>query len=90
MNKKFHHILKDMICLEAVSKYKRKIESMINYFKANIILNEKIDPTSSRHWFGADNSVFATWVPYLNGHWLGHEGNNTRVSVKWLCMDSSS
>ena len=26
MNKKFHHILKDMICLEAVSKYKRKIE----------------------------------------------------------------
>ena len=50
---------------------------MINYFKANIILNEKIDPTSSRHWFGADNSVFATWVPYLNGHWLGHEGNKS-------------
>ncbi|MFS8031479.1 hypothetical protein Hanom_Chr17g01546391 [Helianthus anomalus] len=31
-----------------------------------------INPASTGHGFGANNSVFAIWVPNFNGNWFCH------------------
>lgn len=51
---------------------KKEKTERVDYFKTTILLNEKIDPTSSRHWFCANDSVFSIWVPYLNWNWFSH------------------
>lgn len=45
-------------------------------FKTTILLNEKLDPASSRHGFCANNSVLSIGVVDLNGEWVGHDDDD--------------